>query len=71
MSVDKINTMGCTDVFLTWLSWNLDMVGIVGLGSSIPQVKFQTNLKIYITKYKICLPTFYCPTISVCMCWYT
>ncbi|XP_060599890.1 tetraspanin-15-like [Ruditapes philippinarum] len=38
MPVDKINTMGCTDVFLTWLSWNLDMVGIVGLGSSIPQI---------------------------------
>lgn len=38
MAVDKINTMGCTDTFLAWLSWNLDMVGIIGLGSAIPQV---------------------------------
>lgn len=38
MSVEKINTMGCTDIYLSWLSWNLDFVGIVGLGSAIPQI---------------------------------
>jgi len=38
MPVHKIYTSGCTEMFLSWLSWNLDFVGIVGLGTSIPQV---------------------------------
>ncbi|KAL4240578.1 protein localization to plasma membrane [Mactra antiquata] len=38
MPVEKIYTMGCTDTFISWLGWNLDFVGIVGLGSAIPQI---------------------------------
>ncbi|KAK3608182.1 hypothetical protein CHS0354_039196 [Potamilus streckersoni] len=35
---DKINTMGCTDKFLAWLTLQMDIVGACALGTAIPQI---------------------------------
>ncbi|XP_052782373.1 tetraspanin-15-like [Mya arenaria] len=38
MPIGKVHTVGCTELYLSWLSWSLDFVGIIALGTCIPQI---------------------------------